>query len=253
MADLETKNIQELRIEDLPLSFTAILIGPPGSGKTSMMEKLAYYRKHLYPVARAFMGTEEAYLRFCKIFHPLYVSNYYDEEEEKRHILRQRTCVLENGSKYPGNYAINIIDDFSDDPKIYRTPVVRGLFKLGSQHFGQMCLFGLQFSIDMLPDIRKSVSYVFIFREPEENERKKLYSNYGGLAGSYENFCLLMDKLTGDYTALIFKKRSQSNDIEDCVFWLRTEVLGDWTFGCKEYRTWANQRYNTNYIDKVFM
>ncbi len=242
-------------MEDIPISCTWIVIGPPASGKTTFMENMSYYLKHRYPVARVFIGTDDGYKKMCDIFPSLYVSNYYDEEEEKNLILRQRKCEVENGKQYAGNYAINIIDDASDNPKIYKTKIMRGLFKLGSQHWNQLCMIGSQYCIDMPPDIRKSVSYAAIFREPEETERKKLYNNFGGLAGSYDNFCDLMDQLTGDYTCLIFKKRSQSNKIEDCVFWYRTENPDkrNWKFGCLEYREWARKRYDKNYQEQIIM
>jgi hypothetical protein len=220
---------------------------------TTLMENICYYRKHCYPVARIFIGTEGGYKRFCKIFHPLYVSNYYDEDQEKYHIVRQKTCSIENGDKYVGNYAINIMDDVSDDPGIYKTKVMKGLFKLGSQHWNQLYMVGSQYAIDMPPDIRKATSYVAIFREPEEKERKKLYENFGAISGSYDKFCDLMDQITGDYTCLIFKKRSQSNEIEDCIFYYRTVVLPDWHFGCKEYIQWGKDRYDTNYIEKIMI
>jgi len=218
---------------------------------TTFIENMMYYNKHKYPVARAFIGTEGAYKKFCDITHPLYVSNYYDADEEKDHIVRQRMCTLENSQNYLGNYAINVIDDASDDPKEYKTKIMRGLFKLGSQHWAQLLMIGSQYAIDMPPDIRKSVSYIALFREPEPLEREKLYKNFGGLAGSYENFCKLMDDLTGDYTCMIFKKRSQSNNMEDCIFWYKTEVLPPWKFGSKEYRKWGKERYDKNYVEEV--
>jgi len=245
--------INEFRIEDMPLSCTWFCIGPPGSGKTTFIENLLYYRKHVYPVCRSFIGTEGGYKRFCKITHPLYCSNYYSEEEEKNHVMRQKICEQENGKGYPGNYAANVIDDASDDPKVYKTKIMKGLFKLGSQHWAQLCMVGTQYAIDMPPDIRKSVSYVAIFFEPEAGERKKLYTNFGGLAGSYENFCELMDAITGDHTALIFKKRTQSPNIEDNIFYYKTQVLDDWKFGCKEYHKWASTRYDSNYVEQVVM
>jgi len=220
---------------------------------TTLMENFAYFLKHRYPVGRVFIGTEDGYNRFCNIFHKLYVSNYWSEEEEERYIRRQRTCTMENGKGYPGNYGCNIIDDVSDDPKIYKTKLMRGIFKLGSQHWAQLAMIGSQYAIDMPPDIRKSVSYVALGREPEQNERKKLYDNFGGLAGSYERFCDLMDQITGDHTFLIFKKRSQSNDLEDCVSWFQTKQLGDWKFGCKEYRKHAEERYDPNYVEQIIM
>jgi hypothetical protein len=250
---LQTVSIPEFRPEDMPMSCTWIIIGPPASGKTTLMENFAYYRKHLYPSAKLFIGTEDGYRHFSKIFHPLFVSNNWDEKDEERHVLRQRTCEMENGRGYPGNYAVNIIDDVSDDPKIYKTKLMRGLFKLGSQHWAQLLMVGSQYAIDMPPDVRKSVSYVALGREPEPNERKKLYENFGGLAGSYDRFCDLMDQLTGDHTFLIFKKRSQSNELEECVSYFQTKLLKDWKFGSKEYRKWGEDRYDKNYKEQIIM
>lgn len=270
-----TLNVESKRIEDLVKSFSDIEIKPVGRGtyngfqisgngrfllgdgtvthNTTFIENMAYYLKHRYPVARLFIGTDAGYTHLCKVFHPLYVSNYYDEDEEKQHILRQRTCEVENGHGYPGNYAINILDDVSDDPRIYKTKVMRGLFKLGSQHWNQLLMVGSQYAIDMPPDIRKSVSYVAMFFEPEEIERKKLYTNFGGLAGSYENFCDLMNQVTGDYTCLIFKKRTQSHSMEENISWFRTKQLDPWKFGCKEYRDWGAKRYDPNYKEQIII
>ena len=250
-----TLEIKEFRMEDIPPSCTWIIVGPPASGKTTMIENMCYYLKHRYPVARAFIGTEGAYKRMCQIFHPLFVSNYYDADDEKRHVIRQRTMEMDNGKGHAANYAINILDDVSDDPKIYKSKLVRGIFKNGSQHWHQLFLLGSQYAIDMPPDVRKSVSYVAIFREPEPLEREKLYKNFGGLAGSRKNFDDLMDQLTGDYRCLVFKKRSQSNKIEDCIFWYRTVDMGDWNwkFGCDEYRDWGKMRYDKNYIEEAIM
>lgn len=248
---LQNVTINEFRLEDMPMSCTMILIGAPGSGKTTFIENLAYYKKHLYPVAKVFIQTEDGYKKMCKIFHPLYVSNNWDELEETKHVTRQRKCIMKNGKGYTGNYAINIIDDCSDDPKIYKTRLMRGLFKLGSQHWEQLLLVGTQYIIDMPTDIRATVSYVGIGRTPDDSERQKIYKNLGGITGSYDRFCDLMDALTGDYTFLILKKRSQSNELEECVFYYKVHPISDWKFGCKEYKDWAKARYNSSYVEEI--
>jgi hypothetical protein len=220
---------------------------------TTLIENFAYHNKHRYPVARVFIATEDGYKRFSKIFHPLFVSNYWDEKECETAIARQRKCLMDYGKEAKQAYSILIMDDISDDPKIYKTKLMKGIFKLGSQHWAQLVMIGTQYAIDFPPEIRQSVSYVALARQPELTERKKLYDNFGGLCGSFERFCDLMDGITGDYTFLIFKKRSQSNELEECVFWYRTTKLDDWKFGCKEYRAWGEARYDTNYTEQIFM
>lgn len=249
--DATVINVREFKVEEIPESCTWIVVGPPGSGKTTFIENLVYFNRHRYPTARIFMGTPSGYKQFCSIFHPLYVSSVYDEEQEKTHIARQNKCNLENGKEYPGNYAVNILDDVSDDTKIYKTKTMAGLFKNGSQHWNQLFILGSQYAIDMPPGVRKAVSYIAIFREPEANERRKLYDNFGGITGSYKDFCDLMDQLTGDYTCMIIVKRTQSNDREDAVFWYKTKVLKPWKFGSQEYRDWGEKRYNKDYREKV--
>lgn len=247
--------INEFRLEDMPLSCTWMCVGPPSSGKSSMIESFAYYLKHRYPTAWVSSGTETAYDRFCKVFGSLYVRNYYSEDEFIKFSRRQRQCALENGIGNQANYCLAIVDD-PEDMKIFKSSIVCASFKLGSQHWHALQIWGLQYGIDPGPSIRKSVSYVAIFREPEEKERKKLYENFGGITGSFEVFNDLMDQLTGDYTCLVIKKRSQSNNLEDCVFYFKgvdPNKLGNWKFGCKEAKQWCENRYNKNYVEDVPM
>lgn len=255
MASTRDVEIHEFRPDELPMSCTFICVAPPGSGKTNLMMHLSHVLSARYPVARITCGTDGGYEDFKKVFPPLFVSNYYSEEDETRHVQRQRQCDLENGKGHPSNYAINILDDIGDDPKVYKSKIVRGLFKLGSQHWHQLMMMGIQYAIDLPPDVRKSVSYVAIFREPEIEERKKIYKVFGGICGTFQNFCDLMDQLTGDFTCMILKKRTQSNDLENVVFYYRAPDMSrvKWKFGCKEMWDWDKTRRNPDYVEEVIM
>jgi len=253
MDDEEVINIPEFRIEDIPYSFTFIAIGPPGSGKTTFIENLMWFHKHRYPVGRFFMGTLTGYERFCEITHPLYVSPVYSEDAEKKHCVRQQMCISENGKSYVGNYAINIVDD-AGDKEMFHSKLCEKLFRLGSQHWAQMFGIGHQYAIDFPPIIRESLSYVVLFRMVDDISLKKLYTNFGGIVGKYEKFVECMKQITGDYNCMIIKKRSQSNNLEDCVSYFKTVDLSQkkWKFGCKEYHDWAKERYNPDYIEDNF-
>lgn len=242
--------IPEWRIDELPMSCTMIMIAPPGSGKSMLLENLAYYNRHKYPVARLFMGTgseSKENRRFKEIFGDLFITNGYDELEMKRVIQRQRQCLDENT---PNPYCITYVDDCMDDPKLLKTKTFQGLFKLGSQHWAQLFAACSQYAMDLLPGVRKCASYIVLGYEKDEVERKKLYENYGGTCGTYQDFCELMDQITGDYTFLVIKKRSQTAGRESNIFFYRTRPLGKWRFGCEEYIDWHEKRYNKQYKEK---
>jgi hypothetical protein len=254
----EVYNTREWEIDNIPLSCSIVMIGAPQSGKGTLMEDILYFNRHRIPVCRAFSGSETQYKRLKAVTHPLYCSNYYDSTEEKQYIVRQRTLALEEGAESNQfNNSINIIDDVGDDPKVFDTQELRGLFKIGTQHWNHILVVANQYAIDFPPAIRKSITYACLFNEPSPTEREKLFKNFGGICGvgkeGFERFNKLMDQLTGDYTCMVIG-RSQSSKIEDNIFWFRTKVLTtNWKFGCAEYQEWANARYNKNYKEQVKM
>lgn len=242
--------INEFDPQSIPESCTFIVIGAPGSGKTNFIEYLCYYNKHRHPVARVWSDTEMEQGSYRKFIRPLYISEYYDKNELDQSIIRQKTCKAEDCRN---SYSINILDDIAADKSVLKTKSVIGLFKYGSQWWDSLTIFGTHYALEFPPDIRKTVSYVVLFREPDINERKKLYENFAGIVGTFKVFCDLMDQITGDYTCIVIKKRSQSNELKDCVFYCKAEDMTKvkWSFGCEQYKKWSDDRYNKSYIPKA--
>jgi hypothetical protein len=248
MAD-ETYNIREWEIEKIPLSCSIVIVGAPQSGKGTLIEDILFFNKHRVPVGRFFTGSETQYNRLKRITHALYCSNYYDDAEEKKYIVRQRDFGLAGKPQH----SVNVVDDVGDDPKIFKNKTFKGLFKIGTQHWAHIFILSNQYAIDLPPDVRKAVTYAILFHEPSPTERLKLYNNFGGITGSFEMFCKLMDELTGNYNCMVIA-RTQSQKLEDNIFWFRTiPIEVDWKFGCSEYHEWAKMRYNKNYKERVVM
>ena len=240
--------IREFPIHEIPRSCTWVVIGPPGSGKSNFVEYLIYANKHRYPVGRAWCGTEDTQGKYSKFFPNLFVTNEYNDREHEYTIIRQKTTTAEK-CKNPA--AVYVIDDCGDDSKVFKSKLMKGQFKNGSQWWDCLFVLANQYAIDMPPDIRKSISYVALFREPTPKERTKLYENFS-VGCTRQEFDQLMDQITGDYTCLIFKMRTQSNKLEDCVYYFKAPDMKNkqWKFGCKEYRQWAEKRYNKKYVEK---
>ena len=237
--------IGEFPIHKIPYSCSWIVIGPPTTGKTTFIDDLCYVNKHKYPVARVWCGTEDTQGKYKKFINNLYITNEYKSDEHEKSIIRQKMSKAE---KCQNSNAIYIIDDCNTERAVFASKLMRGQFKNGSQWWNCLFILGSHYVFDMPPDVRKCVSYVAIFREPSQDERKKLYQNFA-IGCTLAEFNELMDQLTGDHTCLIFQKRSESNKMEDCVFYYKARLHGKWELGCNEYKKWAEERYNKNYTE----
>lgn len=238
--------LKEFAPHTIPKSCTWIVIGPPKSGKTTFIEHLCYVNKHRYPVARVWSGTEDTQGSYSKYIKPLYISNEYIESEHEKAVIRQKTCKAEGMTE--GLPIIEIMDDCNTERNIFKSKLMRGQFKNGSQWWNNLFIVGSHYAFDMPPDIRKCVSYVAIFKETSVEERKKLFTNFA-IGCNFQEFCELMDQVTGDHTCLIFDKFSTSNRLEDSVFYCKADLHSDWQLGCDDFKRWHNERYNRNYVE----
>lgn len=242
--------IQEFRIEDMPLACTFLIVAPPGSGKSTLAENLVFYRRHLYPVAKVFIGSEDDYDKLKQIFHPLFVNYKYSEDQVKDFVKRQRQQAFTYKDKEAlERRAVLWFDDLSDNIKIWDHPDITLLVKNG-RHMSLFSLFVTQSAKDFPPSFRSSVAYVALGRNVEVEERKKMYIAYGSVCGNQRRFDDLMDQIAVSHSFLIIKKRSDTNVIEDCVFWFQPKQLPPWTFGCQEAKIWAKSRYDESYQEE---
>ena len=133
-----------------------------------------------------------------------------------------------------------IIDVCMDDPTVFNKGPLPGLFKNG-RHWKMLYIVSLQYALDVKPHIRSNIDGVFIFRESNVAIRKRLYENYAGIIPSFSLFEKIMDTITGDYTALYVQNSINTNDWKECVFYYKAPVVGDFKFGCAEYRGYATK------------
>jgi hypothetical protein len=222
-----------------------IVIGKPGTGKTTLIASLLYGKKHIFPVAMVMSGSEDSNGFYKKILPSTFVFNDYDPEQVKSFIKRQKISRLH----LPNPWAILLLDDCTDDPKIFNSKLQHGIFKKG-RHWNMWYILSLQYSMDVKPVIRTNVDGIFILRESILKNRENLWKNYAGIIPDFKLFCTLMDELTDDFTAMYIHNTGISNNWQDCVFWYKAAITPkDFKFGSKEYWAFHNERYNEDYVD----
>ena len=215
------------------------------TGKSTLIASILYAKKHIFPVALAFSGTEDSNGFYRKLMPSTFVYNEYNEEKIKNFIRRQKIAKqhLENP------WAIISIDDCTDDPRVLATPLQQGLFKRG-RHWKCLYILSLQYSMDVKPVIRTNVDGVFILREPIMKNRKSLWENYASIIPDFNLFCEILDSVTDNYTALYIHNQTRSNNWQDCVFWYKAPLVPEeFKFGAPEYWEFHNERFDATYLD----
>ena len=175
-----------------------------------------------------------------------FVFNEYDEDKIKDFIKRQKLA----SQHLPNPWAVLILDDCTDDPRVFNKPLQQALYKKG-RHWKMLYILSLQYAMDVKPVIRTNVDGIFILREPLLKNRESLYKNYASIIPDFSTFCQLMDQLTDDYCALYIHGATQTNTWQDCVFyWKAPMTPKDWKFGCVDYWKFHEARFNKNYVEK---
>lgn len=246
--------VPEFSLNKMPTNSKIVIVGKPATGKSTAIKDIIKTFRHLIPVGKVFSGSEDTNHFYSKIFHDLYVIDGYDENEMERFIKRQKLAMQSNPEPVepyknpynPYSKAMVILDDCSDDPKFFNRPLFQKFMKNG-RHWDMMLILALQYSMDIRPNIRSTIDYVFIYNDHVEKNRKSLYENYATVVGSYNDFCDIMDQITGDYTALVIDNRQQESG-HSKFYYYKAKLHDDFVFGCTEYQQSAEQRYNTKYV-----
>jgi hypothetical protein len=245
--ELITPNKNEIRKLDKRSGSKIVVIGKPGTGKSFLITSLMYEKSPYLPVGLIFSGTEDSNHHFEQFIPSTFIYNHLDTDRLEEFIKRQK--IAKHHLQNP--WSLLLIDDCTDDPKILKTPLFQKLYKDG-RHWDLFYILSLQYCLDILPNIRTNIDGVFILREPNLKNRKKLWENYASIIPDFTSFCDIMDGITNDYTALYVHNAGTSTDWRDNVFWYKAKpVPQSFKFGCPEYWQFHYQRYNSEYTDPI--
>ena len=256
MSSPEVLRIKELDIEMIPPATEKmyneeqggakiVVIGKPGTGKTTLISSLLYAKKHIFPIGLVMSGTEDSNGYYKKIFPSTFVYNKLNEDKIQQFIKRQK--ISKQHLRNP--WAVLLLDDCTDDPKLFNKPLFHSLYKNG-RHWKMWYILSLQYCMDIRPVIRTNIDGTFILREPNLKNRRNLWENYASIIPDFSMFCDIMDQITDDYTALYINNTIQTNNLEDCIFWYKGNIPpNNWRFGSKDFWQFHNKRYDKTYKD----
>lgn len=240
---MEEEIIPEFLPKLIYLQSSIIILGPPGSGKSSFVEYIANSVKKRVPVVRVLCSPPIPHRRYCSIFPPIFIFSKFDLNVEEEFINRQKKQTLLNSK---GKHCLYIIDDLEKESKgIFSTPYFENLFKQGTRHWSLLTIICNQYALDLSPTLRSAATLIIVSSKYNSQEDlRKIFNNFGSsLFDNIKHFQNVMKTINKkQFAFLVIDNRRQR------YFWATSEPQINPVnnkFGCTEI--WD---YNTKHLNK---
>lgn len=243
-------SLKKFDMKRIPQDAVAIFIGRRRTGKSTLVRDLLFHHQDM-PLGTVISGTEESNSFYSKMIPPLFIHGEYSALILANFCKRQKMMM----AKIQRELAVNpsqasridprsfmILDDCMYDDSWTHDKNIRYLFMNG-RWLKVFFLITMQYPLGIQPALRTNVDFVFILREPYLTNRQRIFNNYGSAFPSFEFFCQVMDQCTQNYECLVIDNTSQSNKIEDCIFWYKAEMHSDFRIGAPEFWQHSEQYY----------
>jgi len=229
-----------------------VFIGKRRTGKSFLVRDLLYHHRDI-PIGTLISATEAANKYYSDMIPSLFIHDEYTPEIIDNVVKRQKLIIKKinkevdkHGHSKIDPRAFLILDDCLFNNSWVRDKNIISIL-LNGRHYKMMFMITMQYPLGIPPSLRTNLDYVFILRENNMSNRRRIYENYSGMIPSWELFNDIMNQCTENYECLVLKVNAQSNKLEDQIFWYKAEAHDNFKIGAKEF--WAIHNNNINQSD----
>ena len=233
-------NIKRFDMKRIPQDAVVIFIGRRRTGKSTLVRDLLFHHQDM-PLGTVISGTEESNSFYGKMIPPIFIHGEFNPIILDNFVKRQKMIMgkIQNDLKIQVKSKLDprsfmILDDCMYDDSWTHDKNIRYLFMNG-RWLKAFFIITMQYPLGIQPALRTNVDFVFILREPYANNRKRIFDNYASAFPSFEFFCQIMDQCTQNYECIVIDNTSQSAKLDDCVFWYKADVHGDFRIGAPQF------------------
>lgn len=219
-------DIRKFNPKNIDPNRVCVFIGKRGTGKSTLVSDILYHQRKI-PKGLVMSATEESNSFYSTHVPSMFIYNEYNKEAVERLIKDQRKKIkrLKGQANKYDPYSISsflLLDDCMYDKSWTKDVNIRGIFMNG-RHWKVLFILTMQYCMDITPDLRTNIDYVFVLRENVLKNRKKIYENFFGVFPTFDSFNEVMDQCTENYECLVLDNTAKGNRIEDCVFWYKAK------------------------------
>lgn len=220
-------------------------LGSRGSGKSTLVKDIGSFLKDI-PFALVMSGTEEGNGYYSSIVHPLFIYNKFEPEvltNLVNHQKKKAKQLQKEGrelKKTPEEHVWVLLDDLAYDKSMMKEESIREIIFNG-RHYGITLILTFQFMMDLKPEMRANIDYVFVCKEGKKDNVERLYKYFFGMFDKVSDFKKTLNACTNDYGCLVLDNTSRSDRIEDQVFWYKARCDREYKICPENWPNWDNK------------
>lgn len=227
-----------------------VFLGSRNKGKSTLVAEVLYSISDI-PFAMCMSGTEEGNGFYSDIIHPLFVYNKFEPEaliELVNHQKKKAKTLKDQGKilkKCPEHHVCVILDDLAYDKSMMKQDAIREIFFNG-RHYGITLLMTFQFMMELKPDMRANIDYIFVCKENKKDNIERLYRFFFGMFDKVADFKKTLEACTNDYGCIVAYNGAMSDRIEDQVFWYKARLGRQFQIAKSMWQTWDDKLKHKN-------
>lgn len=238
---LQLRKFDPSKIKDAAV---CMLIGKRNTGKSVLAKDIMFHKRHI-PSGVVLSPTEGAQGFFKDWIPDTFIYNKFDRSIIENVIETQKRRIREGTAT---NVFI-ILDDCMYDKKLLKEECMRSLFMNG-RHWKIFLMLTAQYCGDIDPASRCNIDYCFVLRDPIIQNRERLFKNFFGLLPTLGDFCKLMNATTENYECLVLDNTSQSNKVDEALFWYKAKAEHTFKMGSAAFWRFHHNSYDPTHEER---
>jgi len=220
---MQKLNIRSFDFSTMADDATVLLIGKRGTGKSTTLRNIMYHMRQRLDVGIAMCPTEDAATDEMGLRSFVPRTLIYDRfcPTALRELLDYQRKYIKKHGRENARRAFVILDDCCAQKGTFKVDEMREVHVNG-RHRRIFLVNAVQYLMDVAPDLRTNIDYVFVLKENIIINRDKLYKQYFGMFDSPKTFYAAMDALTSGHSAMVLDNKTTSTNVEDCVFYFES-------------------------------
>ena len=194
---------------------TIACVGKRRSGKSVLIRDIMSHVADKLDFGIVMCGSDDTAAEMAEYIPSTCIYGDYNKEALDVLLKYQGKCVK---SEVGAKNTYLVLDDCMYDKKSVKGKNMRELFMNG-RHKNVFCMFSAQYVMDIPPDIRQNIDYLFVFRDNIMASREKVWRNFFGMFSDYKDFSVVMDSCTDGFGCMVLDTTVRSNSAEECVHW----------------------------------